>query len=180
MSPVLSCILWGRKKELHAMSWLSSVSNFLAANSAGVSSSTCHICPAAEAPDTIGTSKAYYLQMILRQLAKGTNGQERCHMAVWWRNLYIIKAVRFEVGLLKIRSSGVWCFAVGWVVFDISTDCSTFVFRTAWWAEGESSAVLQNHGNCFPIDTSPDPRRLSMTYLHHLHHMQICWLVRFF
>jgi len=29
-------------------------------------------------------------------------------------------------------------------------------------AEGESSAVFQNHGNCFPSDTASDPRRLEI------------------
>ena len=30
-------------------------------------------------------------------------------------------------------------------------------------AEGESSAILQNHGNCFPSDTASDPRRLEIS-----------------
>jgi hypothetical protein len=41
--------------------------------------------------------------MTSRKLIKGTNRQEICHMQVWWGNLYIIKDVRFEVGLLKIQ-----------------------------------------------------------------------------
>jgi hypothetical protein len=79
---------------------LSSVPNFPVAKSTGVSFSTCCICSAAEAPDKIGISKAYYVKMTFRQLIEGTNGQERCHMRVWWGNLCVIKAVRFEVGLL--------------------------------------------------------------------------------
>jgi hypothetical protein len=114
------------------MPWLSSVPNFPVANSRGVSSSTCCICPAAEAPDTIGNSKAYYLKMTFRQLIKRTNGQERCHVRVWRGNFCVIKALRFEVGLLKIQVFWDVMLCFGWVVCDISKDCSAFVFRTAW------------------------------------------------
>jgi hypothetical protein len=52
--------------------------------------------------------------MTFRQLIKGTNGQQRCHMRVCWGNLYVIKAVRFELGLLK-NSGLLGCDALFWV-----------------------------------------------------------------
>jgi hypothetical protein len=83
--PVLCCILWGGaggRNSYHVM-FIISFHNFPVANSAGVSSSTCHICPAVEVPDAFGTSMAFYLRMTFRKFIKGTNRQERCHMRVW-------------------------------------------------------------------------------------------------
>jgi hypothetical protein len=71
-------------------------------------------CPRAQAPDTIRTSKAYYLKVTFRQLIKGTNGQKRCHMLVWWGNLYVIRFVRFWSGAAE-KSGLLRCDALFWV-----------------------------------------------------------------